>query len=204
MKKSLVCLAAAMFLLQGVKAQDNERAVVKGQSSVNIYYGYRLSNAVLRAFVDDNALNQRFKSMGPVGLVYEFMLSDVVGLGAEFGYGSQSVSWDYTTLNSNFETVTYTETLKITNLRIMARANFHFIKTPNFDMYGLVSVGYRNNAYTWTDTNPNAVNESFDGVVPFGLKPGIGFRYFFGGPIGLHLELAAGTPAVAGGLSFRF
>jgi hypothetical protein len=201
--KKIILNVIIILLFQGAKGQDADRAMMKGHCSVNLYYGYRVSNSIYKSLVDENATDQTFKSFGPVGLVFEYMLSNVVGLGAEAGYGTTTLTF---TDENYFSTgpAYYNYKYQITNLRLMVRANFHFLKSPHFDMYGLVSAGYRSNTYTFTSDEPGYQGETIGTFIPFGIKPGIGFRYFFDAPVGLHLELAAGTPALCGGLSFKF
>lgn len=85
----------------------------------------------------------------------------------------------------------------------MFRANFHFTNSEKFDAYGFVSAGYRGSSITFTSNDPNAIKSSYS-FIPFGLKPGVGFRYFFTDNIGINAEIAIGTPVMGGGLSFKF
>jgi hypothetical protein len=40
--------------------------------------------------------------------------------------------------------------------------------------------------------------------IPLGIKPGVGFRYFFTKNIGINTEVALGMPVFNGGLSVKF
>ena len=141
-------------------------------------------------------------------------MTDKVGLGAEFGY--TQVKWSYayndTYINSSSQTVPYVETYNwsYTLMRIQFRFNYHFAKSEKFDAYFLTSAGYRDAKYkfSYTSNDPNApVSGSWTtpkSPLIFGVKPGLGFRYFFTKNIGLNLEVTAGTPLMSGGLSVKF
>lgn len=206
--KKIFTLIAAVALFNGLNAQD-ARAVPKGKNSVNIYYGYNVFTDIFRSLAKDNAVDLKVKSLGPVGLVYEHMMTDAVGLGVEAGYGSFSLSYDYTDTyydaNNNLVTGVYEDKLTFTTIRAMVRLNIHFVKDENFDCYFLTSAGYRSSKMDFSTTNPNlSYQVTFNNPVNFGLKPGLGVRYFFNGAVGLHAEIALGTPVACAGLSFRF
>lgn len=206
MRRTLLSAVAALLLTGAASAQ--ERAVVKGQNSVNLFYGpLNLTSSFIKSVVDQSEVqNFNYKRFGPIGLMYEHMVSDVVGLGIEASYVQHTLTYgefdtDPTTGQGNW----YNAEWKITTIRAFFRANFHFIKSPNFDGYAFIAAGYRNTTYSFKWDSPwGNDNQSLNGFIPFGVKPGIGFRYFFAGPLGVNLELAAGTPALAVGLSARF
>lgn len=206
MKKTLACLLVVASTFQMARAQGGERAVMKGQNSINLYYGVSLLGSVYKSAYDAaDVTDVKVSQLGPLGLVYEHMVTDVVGLGAEIGYSQTKISYleqdiDIFTGTSG----TYHWDYQWTTIRAQIRANFHFAKSENFDAYALVSAGYRNTSFTFTTDSPYSTNYSWGGFFPFGIKPGIGLRYFFTDNIGLHVEFAAGTPLLCGGLSLRF
>ncbi len=153
-----------------------------------------------------NGTDVKYSSIGPVGLMYEYFVTDNVGLGAEFGYSAYNISYKYDSYDQNFDPAVYTDTYNFTTIRAMFRANFHFTHDSNFDAYGFVSAGYRTTKFTITSTDPlwNDGKSNFNSIIPFGVKPGIGLRYFFTENLGLNLEFALGTPLMAGGLSAKF
>jgi opacity protein-like surface antigen len=206
MKKAAITFTLVLLATGISQAQrSQEKAMVKGENSINIYYGVSLSKSLYTAVASSGAEDLKVSGIGPVGIMYEHMLSDVVGLGAEFGYSSLKVGWTIEDYNfSTGKTDLYTYEYKFSTIRAMVRANFHFLKVPNFDMYGLVSMGYRQTTFNFTTTDPYFTGSSFKSPIPFGLKPGLGMRYFFTDNIGLNIEIAAGTPVMGGGLSLRF
>ncbi len=207
MKRKILIMLVAAVGLQTAKAQDGERAVMKGQNSVNVYYGLNLMRGFYKGVANSSGSDVQIGGLGPVGIVFEHMVTDGIGIGAEVGYGTTTVGWNYESIDwsgSSNTLQTYHTEYRFTTIRAQFRANFHFIKSSNFDMYFLLSAGYRHQTFSVTSTEPGYSGGTIGGFIPFGLKPGLGFRYFFNGPIGLHAELALGTPMACGGLSFRF
>lgn len=189
---------------------DDEKVLKKGNHVINMYYGTNLLTAVFRKVVPELAQDVKIKSLGPIGFVYEYMASDHVGIGAEFGYSQTAFHfvYPYTYEDQNTgqtRTENFNYSLNFTRFRGMVRANFHFVRDKDFDCYGLISVGYRSTKFVIKTDNPyNDLKLSFNAtLVPVGIKPGIGFRYFFTQNFGLNLELAAGTPLLCGGLAFK-
>ena len=204
MKKLLLSLMLVTLVVPTVQAQD-ERPLKKGQNSINLYYGINLIRGIYKNVAPNDA-TVKVGGFGPVGIVYEHMVTDGIGLGAELGFGQTTVAWDYEDVDffTNNIIDTYKYEYKFTTLRAMFRANFHFAKTTNFDAYFLVSAGYRRNTFSIETNDPFWGGGSISGFIPFGIKPGLGLRYFFTENIGIHMELAAGTPVACGGLSLRF
>jgi len=205
--KKIIPLVVALFLAGSATSQSSSNCISKGKNIVNLYYGVNVWAGVYKAAAATDAIDLKVKSLGPVGLVYEHLVTDKIGIGAEFGYSSILMTYrdpgiNLTTgLAEDFEAE-----WKFTTIRAMFRANFHFAESENFDAYGLVSAGYRGTTFSFKTNDPSydEANVTFRGFIPFGIKPGLGFRYFFTGNIGINCELAAGTPLIAGGLSLKF
>lgn len=212
MKIKIIALLGAMAIstisqaqFSAKKPDSGEPFAKKGTSSVNVYYGVSVFNGIYKNVASASAQDIRYSSLGPVGLMYEYIIADNVGIGAELGYRTFKLQYDYDGFDNNFNNVKYTDTYQFTSIRAMFRANFHFTHDEHFDAYGFVSAGYRSTTYKFTSTDPFFTgNSSFGGLIPFGVKPGIGIRYFFTENIGIHAEFALGTPLLAGGLSAKF
>jgi hypothetical protein len=205
--KKTIQLLALLALVNAVQAQD--RAVPQGKNSVNVYYGYNIFTSFYKSVASQAAIDLKVKSLGPVGLVYEHMVTDVVGLGVELGYTNVSLAYaeDYTNFDNNgnlvVERVDYTWSFK--TVRAMFRANFHFVDDEKLDAYAFVSAGYRNTTFDFTASDPQySGTVSFNSPIFVGVKPGIAIRYFFTPAIGIHAEFALGTPIIGGGLSVKF
>jgi len=205
MKKILLSL----FLLGISSDEIVAQALKKGQNSLNIYYGVSLVRTFYKNLASQQAVDVEIKGLGPVGLVYEHMMSDKIGLGAEFGYGTTDVRYSETfqifdIATQTNQTVKYNYEYNFTTIRAQLRMNLHFAESDNFDAYGFMSVGYRGTTGTFTSNDPNSLNETIPPILPFGLKFGLGLRYFFTKSFGLQTEFALGSPALSGGLAFRF
>lgn len=135
------------------------------------------------------------------------MISEKVGIGCELSYTTLKMNYQETqtsftgTVNT---TNTYDYTWQITTLRAMFRTNIHFANAENFDAYFLISAGYRGTQTTFTSTDPDFGKITIPSIIPFGMKPGLGLRYFFTKNVGLNLEIALGAPIMGGGISFKF
>ncbi len=188
------------------KANSEEDLIEKGSNFVNLYYGVNILTSIYKAVASADAIDIKVRGIGPVGLVYEHLVTDKIGIGGEFSYSSTRVTYREEAFTSiGGVTPTYDYTWEFSTIRAMFRANFHFADAEKFDAYGLISAGYRRNDYSFTSNDPfGTVNVKIPNFIPFGIKPGIGFRYFFTPNIGLNAEIAAGTPLICGGLSFKF
>lgn len=214
MKKIIACSLLSLCLIGTLSSQnsnnDDVAAVKEGDNTINLYYGTNLLGGVYKRVASSTAVNLQVKSIGPVGLVYEHLLTDVIGLGFEFGYSQTKMDYevtDYYYGGPNGQAVyeTYSYKWKFTTIRAMVRANFHFANSEKFDAYGLVSAGYRGTSGSFTTSDPDGTASiTYNSPIPIGLKPGLGLRYFFVPNVGINLEIALGTPLLCGGLSFKF
>lgn len=197
MKKLFFTFSIVSLLGQNIVAQ----AMKEGDNSINVYYGYSLSNAIIKAFATVEQLNLKTKIQGPVGLVYERMLNNVVGLGAEFGYLKGEFSFQE---QIPFSNELYNYEFNYRSIRAQLRSNFHFARSERFDAYGLVSVGANSLKYTYVTNDPYYIPDLDLSALAFSLKLGLGLRYFIVENFGLHAELAIGAPILSGGLSVKF
>ena len=83
MKKTLACLLVVASTLQMAYDQGGERAVMKGQNSINVYYGLNLLRGFYKNVASSSGSDVKIGGFGPVGLVFEHMVTDGIGLGAE-------------------------------------------------------------------------------------------------------------------------
>lgn len=205
MKKILSIILAGFICVNTATAQD--RALSEGNSSVNLFYGANLLTSFYKGLASQNAVDVKVTGVGPVGLMYEYMVTDGVGLGVEASYASTSLSYIDPSTDANGLVTNYQWNLKFATTRAFFRANFHFTKSEKFDGYFFVAGGYRGSSFTVSSTDPTFVKEDYKlprVVPPYGFKPGLGFRYFFTDNIGINMEIAIGTPVMGGGLSFKF
>lgn len=215
MKKTLFSIALSTLLYASAFAQSASRAIKssggfgrEGMSTVNLYYGVSVFNGIYKAVAKNasaNSVDIKYSSLGPVGLMYEYFVTDKVGIGVELGYSTFQVSYSYDSYDSNFNPAVYSDTWNFTTIRAMGRANFHFTEDENFDAYGFVGAGYRTTKFKYTTTDPDFQGtQSFGGGIPFGFKPGLGLRYFFTENLGINAEIALGSPLLSAGISAKF
>ncbi|HOZ88478.1 MAG TPA: hypothetical protein PL029_12010 [Bacteroidia bacterium] len=189
------------------KSKNKENIMHEGVNTINFYYGVTISTPIYKALAANSATDIKFKQIGPLGIVYEHLMSDNVGLGVELGYSKLTMTYEESYVNGNGNTVERNfATWEFTTMRAMVRVNIHLVESEHFDTYFLVSAGYRKVdwAIRFSDPNYNQAVSSYRTPFPVGVKPGLGVRYFFTDNMGLNLELALGTPIMCGGLSFRF
>lgn len=207
MKKSIFFLAAfCLSITQFYSQQETKDPVIKeGDNAVNIYYGTNVLGSVYRQLLPELAIGIKTKSFGNIGLVYERMLTDIIGVGVEFGYVSSSFYFQQEYVLGNGQTELFDYGVTVKTIRAMGRANFHFSESEKFDFYAFASAGLRYTKLSiWTSNNYDSFSFAFRSPLPFGVKPGIGLRYFLIPEVGIQAEFALGSPLFCGGLSFKF
>ncbi len=201
MKNILISFTLILSLSGKLGAQQ---AIEQGESSINMYYGLNLLTAYYKGLA--NAANMvgevSIKGIGPVGMVYEYMVAEKIGIGGEFGYALTEVQ--YRGNNDPASSMVYDYEASVTTIRAQLRMNLHFANSEKFDAYMLFNGGYRNYNVSWQSNDPAFIDGSQSSYVPVGVKIGLGLRYFFTPNFGLHTEIALGSPLMCGGLSFKF
>ncbi len=201
---SIALLFSASFKCQKDVKSEGENIIQKGKNYINVYYGVNIFTSFYKTVASNAAVNIKTSAIGPVGIVYEHLVTDKIGIGVEFGYSSFKLTYNDAFADFNGLITNYDYTWQFTTIRAMFRANFHFAKSDKFDAYGFLSAGYRGTSFNFSTNDPNTSKLTFNGLIPFGLKPGMGFRYFFTPSFGLNAEIAIGTPIICGGLAFKF
>jgi hypothetical protein len=188
----------------GPAKEKPKHVMQKRQSSINFYYGTNLLSGLMkRLVVTAEAEGVVVTNFGPVGLMYEYMVTDEIGVGIEGSYSSTNITFYDQYYDGFGQSINYDYNYNITFIRAMGRMNYHFSEDKKFDAYGFISAGYRYRAYTISTNDPLLPSVSVSGI-PFGVKPGVGLRYFFVKNFGLNVEFAAGTPLIGGGISLKF
>jgi hypothetical protein len=141
---------------------------------------------------------------------YEYMINDEFGLGLEGSYSKTTAfltQLSYTVDGKSYKNDFW---LDMEFKRVFVRAAYHFSKAEKFDAYAFIGAGYRSKKMTLHSDNALLnLYEVLGGEVsvkigaPFGVKPGIGLRYFFIRNMALSVEIAGGTPLICGGISFK-
>jgi hypothetical protein len=207
MRKPVAYLS--LLLLSFLMSVSTAQVMNKGNHSVNVYYGYSVFRSyyinVAELIAEDENLDYSISTTGPFGLMYEYMVADVIGLGGELGYSASEFNWVMEGVDVNLDPAKWNYKVNFATTRIQMRLNFHMIKSDHFDTYILFNAGYRNTKFTVDTDDPFYVPEfKVPLFFPIGVKMGLGVRYFFIKNIGLNAEFALGSPMVSGGLSIRF
>jgi hypothetical protein len=200
MKKAalfIICFLATGLL----NAQDFR----KGGNYVNLGYGLDPwgSPLVTSTFGTVNTSN-----IGPIMLMYERGVTDVLGIG-RIGAGGG--------LAQSFYTQKYTylgieERNHTSRTSLIARATYHFeFDIPKLDVYAGVGGGLHIYSDKKEDYNPFDSNSNTDGfVVTRETRVGgvhyvfAGAKYYFTEAFGVYLEAGHGLVAFNGGLAFAF
>jgi len=175
------------------------------------YLGFpNLGRFSLEFFSDSiNKQNQEFSGLAPSGLLYSYMVNDVISVGVDLIYNSitENSSTDKTVfMNNEWLTQTSFMTTKLKRLRLHARINFHFPMSSSMsDSY--VGLGFGTNR-KWKKIimNGNVIEElsgSEAMLFPFSLRVCYGYRYFFNYNWGIHGEVGFGGPLLSLGLSYK-
>ena len=125
----------------------------------------------------------------PLGLSYEYGISDKIGIGGYVGYASKS----YTTGFSAFD-------YKVTYMIFGAKGNYHFYQSDKIDAYGGVLLGYNSAKVTYDNSSSGFTAPSYGGAVFGGT---VGARYYFTESIAAFAEVGYGIGYLTAGLAYK-
>ncbi len=174
---------------------------------VSAYYGINIFTSALKTAYQNTGSTQtdfKIKGVGPVGGNFEYLMTDKIGLGVDVYYANTAISWNDIGYDANNQKVMYNYKVSVPRVGVLARANFHFSNSDDFDAYGILAMGYKNLSYKFETNDPSYKGNKVNGLIPVAMKLGVGFRYFFTDNFGLNGEMALGTPLLAGGISLKF
>ncbi|MBC7642670.1 MAG: outer membrane beta-barrel protein [Flavobacterium sp.] len=124
----------------------------------------------------------------PLGVSYEYGISDKIGLGAYAGYASKSYALGF---GSDY---------KVTYMIFGAKGNYHFYQSDNLDAYGGVLLGYNSAKVTYDNQNGLFTAPSYGGAVFGGT---VGARYYFTDNIAAFGEVGYGIGYLTVGLAYK-
>ena len=178
------------------KGGSSGNCVKQGDVIIDGFYGYPyLVGAVLKAAVNSTPQTSlTVHNFGTVGGKLEYMISDKVGIGAEFTYSNANAKYQ-----DSINAPTYTAGVK--KIRVLGRFNFHFATTSSIDPYFTIGMGYKNTSYY--DNQPGYAY-TWPNLIPVAVRIGVGLHYYFTDFLGLNAELGIGGPMMQAGLSFKF
>ena len=187
-KLTLAIVAGAIALMPTItKAQSFEQ----GASQISVGYGaVNFTQAMVKDYGDILGTNQKFSSLGPIFLKYEYGVSEKVGFGLNIAYVSASSSYD---------DMGYNETYSVDwwGASFNARVNRHFGSSDKFDPYIGFGMGYKIANWSYSDSS------SSDALIPLGLEATFGARYMFTPNIGIFSEVGLAKGVLQGGLNIK-
>ena len=189
-----------------------------GNIIIDPYYGFPNFGKSL-TMQTTSYLNFKSSGFGPAGCRGEYILAEKIGLGFDFIYNSNKVSYKtsdtlysldaFNNILTDVQSSSYERLMR--RVRFQARINFHFnLSTPNLDGYFGVGIGTNNRFRKYwidgketTDIN-NIVDELGNYTFfPFSMRVCTGFRYYFNPKIGANMEIVLGGPLFSAGVSVK-
>lgn len=195
MKNIIISFFLLTFAWKTVSCQTNKSfnlAVKKGDFIVDAYYGLltftnpRIFGINPWIIGSREIKNAEYRNFGPIGGRAEYMVTDMIGLGMEFNYSSNYVTW--------IEGA-YSYEYSVTRIRAFPRFNIHFSNSEKLDAYVGAGLGYRDLVRSFSSDNPNHQNIKIPVIIPIAIRFGLGTRYFFTDRIGIGLEFGFGGGA---------
>ena len=195
-KETLKIVMSLMFVGSLLFTNSLHAQVEKGTILIEPYYGFLPSGKTILRALNQSGTSTTVTSLGPVGLRFNYMINEKVGMGFD---------GNYQTMGIEYNDGTYNYAISRDVIRFMLNSHFLLVNESSFHMYGNVGVGYRKPTWKYTTDDPNYAGESFSGLIPVAFKLGLGFRYMFIENLGVHAEANLGGGSVAnGGLTFAF
>ncbi|MFA4851905.1 MAG: hypothetical protein WC868_09635 [Bacteroidales bacterium] len=191
MKRILMILGLAFAFSSGSFSQ----AVKEGTSIVDVTYGWpNLYTNIFKAAVDQaNSIGLSATGFGPIGIKYEYMVAEKVGIGCIFNYANSTVKYQ---LNQtvNGTPTTYNYEFSAQRIRAMAKFSFHFGNSEKFDGYTTIALGYFSSPWKWESNDTSYVSSSVDisSLFPVAARVAVGGRYYFTDNIGALMEFGLG------------
>ena len=219
MKKTLFIITCAFLSHYNLNAQvpvdsafyaNNIRLTClhPGNSLVDAYYGFPNMFALIfkTVFINGQSKDISATSVGPMGGKYEYLLTDEIGLGAEFNYSSFALIFSRSGVNSYNKPVIYHDVYTSPAYRVLLGVNYHFINSNNLDIYIAGKIGYYHRDIIVTSDDPKFIPVSVNiPSNPVAVRMELGLRYFPISFLGVHANFGFfGGPLVAGGVSVKF
>lgn len=220
MKKTILTSIILLFICQGF-SQVKEGAIKKNNVLIDGFYGFPNFSGILFRQVLKGQDLIKVKTFGPIGGKAEFMLGDVVGVGAHVNYAMTELSGKFFEFaGDSFPWIDgtyfvfkndsgFSFRLRNTRLRIMPTVNFHFAKIKNFDPYFQVALGFKTSSLTldikdpffdlprfhigWLDKLKFPVTGRFELGAHYYIEDHFGFNLAFGAPGGAIVQAGIST-----------
>lgn len=158
--------------------------------------------AIVKSAANTSGEDVDVSSYGPVGVRFEYLLSDKFGMGLDFHLTHTGLN--YSEIDSTGTGNLYNYEVKSTRFVGLLTFNYHFYQTDKLDLYGMAGAGYRNRNFISTSNDPNYVDDiTFKTLIPVGARIAFGMRYFFTDNIGANAAIGIGGPLISFGISGR-
>ncbi len=187
--KTILLTAAAVLIVSAdsfaQRGQSSGNCVEQGKVIIDAFYGFPYFNGTLlrAAYSSDSvATNSTLHNYNHFGAKVECMVSDKIGLGAEFTYALVTIKYQ------GRNALWYTGGIR--KYRVLARMNFHFATTESLDPYFTVGAGYKNTLVY--DNEPGSGPDITINIIPVAFRVGMGIRYFFSDAVGVNAEVGMG------------
>lgn len=196
MKKITFLVALSAIILTSNKGFA--QAAQEGKIVVNTFYSSpSIGTLLLKSIFNTEGSETKFNYLGPLGLSFEYFISDKISVGLEGSYTNISIK----STGEGFE-----DKLLLQTTRIYPKFNFHFKTSEKVDPYFSIGGGFKRSNIKYTTTDPDSENdqESFTPLIPFAFRTALGLRYYLNDNIGLSGEFGLGGGSLfAGGLVFK-
>ena len=179
----------------------------RGTLFVDSYYGLSISNFT---FDGDQIKRNNSTFVGPLGLKAEFMVTQKIGIGADYTYSKQSkddVKLVYNATTSLIESNKIDNFYQSTKNTLMFTFNYHVLNNKIFEAAFNFGLGMRSNKLNFdpssitSSVNTNSLlwsNSSFTSRIGFTV------RAFITDHIGVNVSVGFGRGGlINGGLSFK-
>ncbi len=186
------------------------------------YFGFPNFGFLMLPNSELNGLNAKYKTIGPIGIRAEFLVSNNTGIGFDILYNSYKLNFTRETStydgNSDKWLTEYTEVQKeMKRLRFQFRYNYHFDSSnPNLDWYSGFGFGSNSRKYkqlengiaitpTQTQTQDSTTNftSSQNKTFPISLRIFCGVNYYFNSRIAGGIELGLGGALFSASISYK-
>jgi len=217
MKLKTQLLIVLSFLFT-ISTTINAQTMEEGDIMIEGYFGAgSLSNASFKALAklaSKNNININVETTTPYGGRFEYMLTDMIGVGLDANYGYTELTW-----SGELEADTIAGVINVAGvydfkltkkvLRVMPKINVHFGKSETMDYYAGLSFGYKQRTLKGTSNNPT--DYQLQSVttkavyMPIAFRVASGIHYFPIENVGINAEIGFfGGALFTGGISFKF
>lgn len=184
-------------------SNEPEIAVKKGDVLLTGFLSYPNWPKFIAGFVLESAdlESSEVKGIAPLGLKFEYMLSNQFGFTIDGIYNSWSAKW---VSNSDIPP----KSVAIQRYRIQIGVNYHMddLGSTDLDLYGGFGIGSNSRSVDRPDFIEfseilSLINNPLLRV-PISFRLRLGGRYFLTENVAINFELGSGGPFLSGGLTF--